>query len=147
MTKYLLTLFAILVLGGCRTYVIDSKSAAQQMCDLKVKREIGTDIGFGSVRKDGSTNYSNGLKYLVVKSDSFCCDTIVPFDMKFYLKSGLKSGYINPETVIFMNGFFISFNDTTLKTNPKCKLCRINIDSVEKITIRGPRLNKLKCKE
>lgn len=92
----------------------------------------------------GGTNYSTNLAYLIVKNQNLSFDTIFPVDIKFFLRSGITTRYLDPLEMIFKDGYFISFQDTSLKTNPKCKFCKINIDSVEKIAVRGRRLNKKK---
>jgi hypothetical protein len=124
MRKTIILTLSLVFLFGCRTYLIDKESAAKQMTNLKFERESG----------DGGVRYYTDLNHLIIKND-----TIIPFDIKFYLKSGTSWGYINPNTVLFKERDFITFKDTTLETHPKCKLCRINIDSIEKIAIRAPR--------
>lgn len=84
------------------------------------------------------------MKYLIVKNELVSSDTIVPFDINFFLKTGVNSGFIDIDAIIFKEGYFISFKDTTLKTNINCKFCKINIDSIDKIKIRGIRLHKKK---
>ena len=121
----------ILVIQGCHTYLIDKESAARQMTNLKVER--------GSGKKSGNIKYSNEWTYLIIKNEKLSFDTILPFDIKFLLKSGINSGWWGTTRLIYKEGYFISYSDTTLKTSPKCKFCNINIDSIEKIEIRGPR--------
>lgn len=86
-----------------------------------------------------SGQYYTDLNYLITKNELLQNDTVIPFDINFYLKSGINSGWLGTSRLIFKEGYFISFNDTILKTNPKCKFCKINIDSIEKLSIRGPR--------
>lgn len=136
-------LIPIFYLQGCRTYVIDKTFAANQMTNLKIEKKHRTDWELTTGHSYGKTIYSNNLKYLVVKK-SLTPDTIYPIDIKFFLKSGINSGYWGTSRLIFKDGYFITFNDTSLQTNPRCKFCKIHIDSIEKIVIRGPRLNKTK---
>ncbi len=101
------------------------------MTNLKVER--------GSGKRSGNIKYSNDWTYLIIKNEKLSFDTIFPFDIKFLLKSGINSGWWGTTRLIYKEGYFISYNDTTLNTSPKCKFCNINIDSIEKIEIRGPR--------
>ncbi len=116
------------------------------MTNLKISKDngigLGVDLGNGLVT--GNSSYSNDLNYLVIKNKLLEYDTISPFGMKFFLTNGNKSGYISTSKLIFKDGYFISFKDTSLKTNPNCKTCKIKIDSIEKILIRGSRINKVK---
>ena len=143
--KSFFLLLLIICFHGCRSYIIDKESAAQQMTNLKIKKNYGSGIAVnvGNGIASGNTHYTNGLKYLIIKNELHF-DTIVPSDINLFCKSGLKSGYANPHNLIFKDGYFIFFNDTTLKTHPKCKTCKIHIDSIEKIVIRGSRINKVK---
>lgn len=134
---FFLQFILVIAIQGCHTYIIDKESAARQMTNLKIGKRNGIDFDFSNGKNYGNTHYSNNLKYLIIKNESSQIDSIFPFDIKFFLKSGVNTGYLDPSKIIFKEGYFISFNDTTLKTNPKCKLCRIHIDSVEKIVIKG----------
>ena len=134
----------IIYLQSCKTYEIDKEAAAMQMINLKIKKRYSTNIDFSSGKTHGHSSYSNGLKYLIIKNELLHFDTIIPFDIKFFLKSGNYSRWGDPHKIIFKEGYFITFNDTTLKTSVKCKFCLLNIDSIQKIVVRGSRINKLK---
>ncbi len=146
MKKHVLNLLLIICFYGCHTFLIDKEFAAKQMTNLKISKDngigLGVDLGNGLVT--GNSSYSNDLNYLVIKNKLLEYDTISPFGMKFFLTNGNKSGYISTSKLIFKDGYFISFKDTSLKTNPNCKTCKIKIDSIEKILIRGSRINKVK---
>ncbi len=114
------------------------------MTNLKIGISHGVDIDLATGKNYGSTRYSNDLTYLIIKNEVLQYDTISPFGIKFFLKSGINSGYISTSSMIFKEGYFINFEDTTLKAHPKCKTCKMNIDSIEKIVIRGIRRNKKK---
>lgn len=142
--RIILFFVSILCLQFCKTYQIDKKAAASQMANLKIERRHRADI---IVFTPGSSNYYNDLKYLIIKNDSLNCDTIFPFDIKFYLKSGSNTGWLGADGIIFKDNFFTAFHDTVIKTTYKHKFDRVHIDSVEKTIIRGSRINKIKKKK
>lgn len=137
--QFTLTFFVV----GCHTYLIDKNSTAQQMSNLKIERKLHTMIEPPSGAGSGSAYHSN-LKYLIIKNDSLNYDTIIPFDVKYYLKSGINSGWRGVDRTIFENEYFTTYSYNKPNTIQKCKFCKIHIDSIEKILVRGPRLNKKK---
>ena len=133
----------IIYLQSCKTYEIDKEAVAQQLSNLRIIRKKGVSIDFSTGKDYGGTGYSSNLEYLIIKKDSLKFDTVVPLDIKFFFKAE-HSPYLTIHSIIFKENFFISFNDTSLKTSPKCKFCKVHIDSIEKIIIRGSRINKIK---
>src|SRR5947207_12351607 len=97
--EFISTIFlSIMTLQGCHTYVINKDSAARQMTNLKIEKRPSANL---IVVGPGGPDYQNNLEFLIVKNDQSKVDTILPFNIKFFLESGVNTGYMDPSTVIF----------------------------------------------